>query len=78
MISQYNTANSASLVMSPVIYSILRYLCPLRSVGMETVARRCDWALATRSSSGDAIELRDAIELGSVDVDLFRLVLGYN
>ena len=34
-----------------------------RSVGMETVARRCDRALAI------AIELGDAIELGSGDVN---------
>ena len=43
-----------------------------RSVGMETVARRCDRALAMRSSFGDAIELRDAIELGSGDVNLLQ------
>ena len=41
-----------------------------RSVGMETVARRCDRALAMRSSFGDAIELRDAIELGSGNENL--------
>ena len=43
-----------------------------RSVGMATVARRCDRALAMRSSFGDAIELRDAIELGSGDVNLLQ------
>ena len=43
-----------------------------RSVGIETVARRCDRALAMRSSFGDAIELGDAIEQGSGDVNLLQ------
>ena len=54
---------------SIVTYSIY---ARCRSVGMEMVARRCDRALAVRPSFGDAIELRDANELGSGDVNLLQ------
>ena len=43
-----------------------------RSVGMETVARRYERDLAMRTRFCDAIELRDAIELGSGDVNLLQ------
>ena len=43
-----------------------------RSVGMETVARRCKRDLAMQTRFGDAIDLRDAIELGSGDVNLLQ------
>ena len=44
-----------------------------RSVGMETtVARRYERDLAMRMRFCDAIELRDAIELGSGDVNFLQ------